>query len=142
MRKLTLLRTDGITFEEGCNRYLENCRSRNLRAGTLGHYRQTYTQLFKYFDPNMPVSQFDKAMYDDYVRHLQSILALLLATLIFLTSCTKQANQMEKTDTKTSAITETSLVGSSTEQIIQQTGSNVDDAVPTAPPYSPAFGTE
>ena len=70
------------------------------------------------------------------------MIALLLATLIFLTSCTKQANQMEKTDTKTSAITETSLVGSSTEQIIQQTGSNVDDAVSTAPPYSPAFGTE
>ena len=74
MRKLTLSRTDGITFEEGCNKYLDNCRQRNLRAGTLGHYRQTYTQLFKYFDPDMPVSQFDKAMYDDYVRHLQSIL--------------------------------------------------------------------
>ena len=73
---------------------------------------------------------------------MRRMIALLLATLIFLTSCTKQANQMEKTDTKTSAITETSLVGSSTEQIIQQTGSNVDDAVPTAPPYSPAFGTE
>ena len=74
MRKLTLSRTDGITFEEGCNKYLDNCRQRNLRAGTLGHYRQTYTQLFKYFDPDMPVSHFDQSMYNDYVRHLQSIL--------------------------------------------------------------------
>ena len=74
MRKLTLSRTDGITFEEGCNKYLDNCRQRNLRAGTLDHYRQTYTQLFKYFDPDMPVSHFDQSMYNDYVRHLQSIL--------------------------------------------------------------------
>ena len=31
-----------LTFEEGCNKYLENCRQRNLREGTINHYRQSY----------------------------------------------------------------------------------------------------
>ena len=31
-----------FTFEEGCNKYLENCRQRNLREGTINHYRQSY----------------------------------------------------------------------------------------------------
>ena len=31
-----------FTFEDGCNKYLENCRQRNLREGTINHYRQSY----------------------------------------------------------------------------------------------------
>jgi hypothetical protein len=42
--------------------------------GTPGHYRQTYTQLFKHLDPGMPVSHCHQSMYNKYVRHLQSIL--------------------------------------------------------------------
>ena len=34
-----------LTFEEGCNKYLENCRQRNLREGTINHYRQSYLYL-------------------------------------------------------------------------------------------------
>ena len=35
-----------LTFEEGCNKYLENCRQRNLRDGTINHYRQSYTNTY------------------------------------------------------------------------------------------------
>ena len=74
MKKLTLSRTDSLTFGEGCEKYLDNCRQRNLRKGTINHYRQSYTQFFKYFDPDMPVAEFNKAMYDDFVLHLQEVL--------------------------------------------------------------------
>ena len=40
--------------EGGYNKYLENCRQRNLREGTICHYRQSYTQFYKYFDLEMP----------------------------------------------------------------------------------------
>lgn len=30
-----------IALEEGCNKYLDNCRARNLREGTSNHYRQS-----------------------------------------------------------------------------------------------------
>ena len=48
-----------LTFEEGCNKYLENCRQRNLRKGTIGRYRQSYTQFYKYLDPKMPIEDID-----------------------------------------------------------------------------------
>ena len=38
MKKLKMARGATLTFEEGCNRYLENCRQRNLREGTINHF--------------------------------------------------------------------------------------------------------
>ena len=40
MKKLKMTASKGLTFEEGCNKYLEYCRQRNLREGTIRHYRQ------------------------------------------------------------------------------------------------------
>ena len=54
MKKLKMT-TQKLTFLEGCNRYLENCRQRNLREGTIGHYRQNYVQFYKFFKPDMPI---------------------------------------------------------------------------------------
>jgi integrase/recombinase XerD len=42
MNKIKMSRANQMTFEEGCNKYLENCRQRNLREGTIGHYKQSY----------------------------------------------------------------------------------------------------
>ena len=63
-----------LTFVEGCNKYLENCRRRNLREGTIGHYRQSYTQFYKYFDPRMSIEDIDESTYEDCVLHLKSTL--------------------------------------------------------------------
>ena len=41
MKKLKMSRGVTLTFEEGCNKYLENCR-------------QSYVQFYKFFDPKMP----------------------------------------------------------------------------------------
>ena len=35
MKKLKMKATKGLTFEEGCNKYLDYCRQRNLRQGTI-----------------------------------------------------------------------------------------------------------
>ena len=51
MKKLKMARGTTLTFEEGCDKYLEYCRQRNLRQGTINHYKQSYTQFYKYFDP-------------------------------------------------------------------------------------------
>lgn len=42
MKKLRIVEQNFLTLEEGCNKYLDNCRSRNLREGTINHYRQSY----------------------------------------------------------------------------------------------------
>ena len=70
-----------LTFEEGCKKYLENCRQRNLREGTINHYRQSYLYFYKFFDPNMPVEDIGEQAYKDYVLHLKSTLDNVSATL-------------------------------------------------------------
>ena len=74
MHKLKMKATRGLTFEEGCNKYLEYCRQRNLRQGTINHYRQSYVQFFKFFDPDTPIEEIDEDAYKRYVLHLRSTL--------------------------------------------------------------------
>lgn len=74
MKKLKMKASKSITFEEGCNKYLEYCRQRNLRQGTINHYRQSYVQFFKFFDPDTPIEEIDEDAYKRYVLHLRSTL--------------------------------------------------------------------
>ncbi|MBR2044180.1 MAG: hypothetical protein IJ946_07565 [Clostridia bacterium] len=57
MKKLKMKSTKSITFKEGCDKYLDYCRQRNLRQGTINHYRQSYVQFFKFFDPDTPIEE-------------------------------------------------------------------------------------
>lgn len=71
MKRLRILKNQTITFEEGCDRYLDNCRQRNLREGTIKHYKQIFHKFFNYFDPEMPVTDFNELVYNDFVMHLK-----------------------------------------------------------------------
>ena len=53
MQKIKMSRGTLLTFEEGCNKYLENCRQRNLRDGTINHYRQSYLYFYSITIPNL-----------------------------------------------------------------------------------------
>ena len=66
--------TQAVAFEDGCNKYLDNCRQRNLREGTINHYKQSYVQFAKFFDMNMPVENITSDMYKKYVVYLRSTL--------------------------------------------------------------------
>lgn len=73
MRRLQM-QTNSITFEQGCNKYLDNCRQRNLRQGTINHYKQSYTQFYKFFEPETPIEQITEKSYNSYVLHLRKTL--------------------------------------------------------------------
>ena len=45
MKKLKMIPNQKLTFEEGCNKYLEYCRQRNLREETINHYNQNINLL-------------------------------------------------------------------------------------------------
>ena len=66
MQKLKMKATKTLTFKEGCDRYLEYCRQRNLREGTINHYRQSYVQFFKFFEPDTPIEEIDENAYKRY----------------------------------------------------------------------------
>ena len=53
---------------------MEYCRQRNLRQGTINHYRQSYVQFFKFFEPDTPIEEIDEEAYKRYVLHLRSTL--------------------------------------------------------------------
>ena len=74
MQKLKMKTAKTLTFEEGCNKYLEYCQQRNLRQGTINHYKQSYTQFYKFFDPETPIEEIDQDAYKRYVLHLKSTL--------------------------------------------------------------------
>ncbi|MBQ2709910.1 MAG: tyrosine-type recombinase/integrase [Clostridia bacterium] len=63
-----------MTFREGCEAYIVSCRQRNLREGTINHYRQSYTQFYKYFAPDMPLDGFNLSLYDGFILHLRDTL--------------------------------------------------------------------
>jgi integrase/recombinase XerD len=69
---MKMVRNKSITFEQGCELYLNNCRERNLREGTIRHYRQSYVQFYKYFDKNMDVKNITEKDYKAYILHLRS----------------------------------------------------------------------
>ena len=69
MHKLKMKATKTLTFKEGCEKYLEYCRQINLREGTINHYRQSYTQFYKFFDSDTPIEEFDEDAYKRYVLH-------------------------------------------------------------------------
>ena len=72
MKKLKMAKGTTLTFEEGCNKYLENCRQRNLRQGTINHYKRSYKQFYKFFKPEMPIEKIDTEMYKDFVLYLKA----------------------------------------------------------------------
>ena len=74
MKRLRIVEQNFMTLEEGCSKYLDNCRSRNLREGTINHYRQSYVQFAKFFDMQMQVRDMDEKLYQKYVVFLRETL--------------------------------------------------------------------
>ncbi len=94
MKKIQMLKKKNLTFKDGCEKYLDDCRQRNLREGTIRHYKQSYTQFYKIIPPEMPLIEFTEKTYTDYVTYLtetlendisiNSYLRDLITTLHFL----------------------------------------------------------
>ena len=74
MERLKLVRETELTLEDGCKKYLDNCRERNLREGTIKHYAQSYNQFYKYFGKNMLIKNFNDSVYKKYVLYLRETL--------------------------------------------------------------------
>ena len=74
MKMLKMKSKATITFGDACNMYLDNCRLRNLREGTLKHYRQSFDQFYKYFSESLPLDEIDEESYNGYVLHLKDTL--------------------------------------------------------------------
>lgn len=66
-KKLTMQRSNSITFERGCEEYLNNCKARNLREGTLKHYRESIKSINRFIDPQTPIGDMTKKTVDKFI---------------------------------------------------------------------------
>lgn len=73
-KQLKMVQKSTMTFGEGCDLYLLNCKQRNLREGTIRHYHQSYLKFYKYFDREMNLQDFTEDVYNKYVLHLRETL--------------------------------------------------------------------
>lgn len=65
-----------VTFSEGCEEYILDCKSRNLRDGTIRHYTDSAKQIMKYIGEDTPIKDIDKDVIDDFIIQLHENPAL------------------------------------------------------------------
>ena len=69
MKKIKMCIPNEKTFEDGFEEYILDCKARNLRDGTICHYRESIKQIYKRIPPNTPLSELSsQTMTDFYVE--------------------------------------------------------------------------
>ena len=71
MGKIKMVITNNKTFSQGCEEYLDNCKARNLRDGTLKHYRDSSRQIMKYVDGDMLIKDMSHKTVDQFVKEMR-----------------------------------------------------------------------
>ena len=70
-RRMRMTIENSITFEEGCDEYLLDCKARNLRDGTIKHYVDSSKQIMKYIGRDTLIKDIDKDIIDDFIIQLR-----------------------------------------------------------------------
>ena len=69
MQKLKMKVTNSITFKEGCERYLEYCRQRNLREETIS--RALQNQQINFLQTIEKIKIYDIIIKNEYLHYRQ-----------------------------------------------------------------------
>ncbi len=69
--KIKMVADNFITFSEGCEEYILDCKARNLRDGTLRHYTDSAKQIKKYIGEDTLIKDIDKDVVDDFIIQLR-----------------------------------------------------------------------
>ena len=81
MKKLTMKPTKNLTFKEGCENYLQYCKARNLREGTIKHYKESINSISRFIDPNTPIQSFNQQTIDQFIIDIKKQLNIKDTTL-------------------------------------------------------------
>lgn len=65
-RQMKLSMSTAMTFEEGVEEFLLDCAARNLRDGTIKHYKDSIRQIYKTIPPETPIETIDEDTWDTY----------------------------------------------------------------------------
>lgn len=65
-RKLTMKVRTRMTLAEGVEEFMLNCEARNLRPGTIKHYKDSVKQIYKVVPPDTLLDDIDEDTWDTY----------------------------------------------------------------------------
>ena len=71
MAKIKMMLENELTFADGCEEYLADCKARNLRDGTIKHYRDTIKQIKKYIGEDILIKDITKDTINDFIIELR-----------------------------------------------------------------------
>ena len=66
VKRITMKIETKKTFAEGAEEFLLNCLARNLREGTIKHYKDSLRQIYKIIAPETPIEEIDEDTWDYY----------------------------------------------------------------------------
>ena len=72
MKKIKMCFPSGKTLSDGFEEYILDCKARNLRDGTINHYRQSMKQIYKRISPDTLISSFSQKTMDAFCVALRS----------------------------------------------------------------------
>lgn len=72
MKRMQMNVKNDVTFGQGCDEYLRDCEARNLRQGTIKHYKEAMSQIFKYVDADMLIEDMDQSTMESLVITLRN----------------------------------------------------------------------
>lgn len=64
--KLKMISSATITFEEGYDDFILDCKARNLRDGSIKHYDDAIKQIWKYIPKDTLIADIDEDLFDCY----------------------------------------------------------------------------
>lgn len=71
-KKLKMLATNTISFKEGFEEYIQDCKARNLRQGTIRHYNDSIKQIWKYIPEDTEIKDITQETFDGFKRALRA----------------------------------------------------------------------
>ena len=70
-RKMRLCTSTEKTFDEGFQEFILDCKSRNLRQGTIIHYEVAIKQIYKRVPAETPISSLSAKTMPDFIIALR-----------------------------------------------------------------------
>lgn len=71
MKKMRMTIKNDTTFGEGVESYFLDCKARNLREGTIKHYKDSVKQIFKYIPEETLIEDMTADMFADFIVELR-----------------------------------------------------------------------
>lgn len=84
-RKMKMITKDDVSFKQGVEVFLDNCKARNLRHATINHYKEAYRSITRFINKDTNISTINQKIVNDFVISIKDNLNVASLQLLFYT---------------------------------------------------------